>query len=344
MKFSKIKYIVIVFALLIISSPVLAHESRTYKIGENFYGFVVGSLGEPVVVDDKTGLDFSITKNNEPLVGAERLLKVEITSHNISKTFELSTVYGVDGKYKTTFFITKPNSLKYRVFGNLEGMTIDFTFECSKAGHVMNAKDDTTEVKVSEKITRTLQKGSFGCPKPKSDFEFPYSTQDKIKTGILLKTALALGILGIVLSLFVLFKNRKYSDKINLMETNKNNAWIIIVVLLVGGILGYYFGNSKADSGTHKMPDGTVMSNESMNMASMMADMNKALMGKTGDDFDKAFLTEMIVHHEGAVEMAKLALKNAKHKEIVDLSNAIISAQNKEIGDMTTWFKNWYEI
>lgn len=116
--------------------------------------------------------------------------------------------------------------------------------------------------------------------------------------------------------------------------------------LIVGLTAGFYYGKGQqtSDLGTHTMPDGSLMSNEGMDMAQMMADMNKALMGKTGDDFDRAFLSEMIVHHEGAVEMAKLAQTNAKHQEIKDLAGAIISAQNKEIADMNSWLKAWYGL
>ena len=97
--------------------------------------------------------------------------------------------------------------------------------------------------------------------------------------------------------------------------------------------------------GMHMMPDGSMMSNDgssNMSMADMMSSMNAELKGKTGDAFDKAFLSEMIVHHQGAVEMAQAALTNAKHKEIKDLANAIISAQNKEISQMQQWQKAWY--
>jgi len=78
-----------------------------------------------------------------------------------------------------------------------------------------------------------------------------------------------------------------------------------------------------------------------MSMSEMMSSMNAELEGKTGDAFDQAFLAEMIVHHQGAVEMAELALTNAKHQEIKDLANAIISAQNTEIAQMMEWQKSW---
>lgn len=136
----------------------------------------------------------------------------------------------------------------------------------------------------------------------------------------------------------------------------QKNTTIVIVLasLAVGIIVGYSFSfkdsrypgdKYKNRYGMHMMPDGRMMNNydDSMSMASMMSDMNRALAGKTLDSFDEAFLLEMIVHHQGAVEMAELALKNAKHQEIRDLANAIIVAQKKEIGDMQSWLKNWYQ-
>ncbi len=72
-------------------------------------------------------------------------------------------------------------------------------------------------------------------------------------------------------------------------------------------------------------------------METMMHDMNRALEGKTGAEFDSVFLREMIVHHEGAVEMAKAARERAADPRIKALAEAIITAQEKEIADMKAW-------
>jgi uncharacterized protein (DUF305 family) len=78
-------------------------------------------------------------------------------------------------------------------------------------------------------------------------------------------------------------------------------------------------------------------------MGDTMSGMTMSLEGKTGDDFDKTFLSEMIVHHQGAVTMAQAALQNAKHAEIKQLSQNIISAQEQEIDMMGGWLRSWYE-
>lgn len=59
---------------------------------------------------------------------------------------------------------------------------------------------------------------------------------------------------------------------------------------------------------------------------------------KTGDP-DHDFVTMMIPHHQGAIDMAKVLLLNGKEQEIRNLSQGIISAQLNEIGFMTAWLK-----
>lgn len=72
-----------------------------------------------------------------------------------------------------------------------------------------------------------------------------------------------------------------------------------------------------------------------------MSQMTEDLKDKQGDEFDKAFIANMINHHEGAVEMAELSAQRAKHEEIKLLSRDIITAQKKEIADMKQWQANW---
>jgi uncharacterized protein (DUF305 family) len=53
-----------------------------------------------------------------------------------------------------------------------------------------------------------------------------------------------------------------------------------------------------------------------------------------GNSTDRAFVAQMIPHHESAVEMAELAKRRAQHREIKALADAIIATQAAEIDQM----------
>jgi uncharacterized protein (DUF305 family) len=131
---------------------------------------------------------------------------------------------------------------------------------------------------------------------------------------------------------------------------NKNNIFQAIIILAIGIFLGFLiwgggFGDDRAErrDGIHMMPNGEMMMDDGGDMSDMMNSMTMGLKNKTGDDFDQAFLSEMIIHHEGAVEMAKQVLKNSKRPELIKLANDIISAQTKEIEIMKGWQTSWFK-
>lgn len=57
----------------------------------------------------------------------------------------------------------------------------------------------------------------------------------------------------------------------------------------------------------------------------------RQLVAPNGEYSDAAFVDAMIPHHEGAVEMAEVALDNAEHEEIRTLAGEIVDAQRAEI-------------
>jgi uncharacterized protein (DUF305 family) len=65
----------------------------------------------------------------------------------------------------------------------------------------------------------------------------------------------------------------------------------------------------------------------------MDADMKRLEAAKEGE-FDKLFLTMMSTHHQGAVNMSKLARDKAPHSETKALADKIAVSQSKEIQDM----------
>jgi uncharacterized protein (DUF305 family) len=61
------------------------------------------------------------------------------------------------------------------------------------------------------------------------------------------------------------------------------------------------------------------------------------------NDQDVVFAQQMIVHHQGAVEMAKMATTKASSQEVKTLAATIESAQAPEIEEMTSWLTTWGE-
>ena len=94
------------------------------------------------------------------------------------------------------------------------------------------------------------------------------------------------------------------------------------------------WGYKETMSGGHGSHGGA-----GMDMGGDMVEMQNKLQGLTGEEYDKEFLKQMIVHHEQAVEMSKYAADNAKHQEVKDLASAVISAQTTEINQKKQWQK-----
>jgi uncharacterized protein (DUF305 family) len=104
---------------------------------------------------------------------------------------------------------------------------------------------------------------------------------------------------------------------------------------------------NKKSSHMMQMPDGSVMpmSNESMDMGEMtMNDMVKMMDGKTGKGLEKEFVTGMMPHHQGAVDMAKKLLQdNTISTEMKKFAEDIIKAQESEIKMMKGWLETKYK-
>jgi uncharacterized protein (DUF305 family) len=130
------------------------------------------------------------------------------------------------------------------------------------------------------------------------------------------------------------------------MKNIQTNQLIIgITILALGFGLGYAVrGSQSTSTDSHQMGGGMMMGNHAMGgMQDAMGGMMMGLSGKTGDAFDSAFLSEMIMHHQGAVAMAEAVLKTSKRPELLQLAQDIITAQTKEIQMMNAWGKEWFK-
>lgn len=76
-------------------------------------------------------------------------------------------------------------------------------------------------------------------------------------------------------------------------------------------------------------------------------DMNDADAGSSAsqsaefNEADVTFAQGMIVHHEGALEMAQMAEGRAEDPRVLDLASRIEAAQDPEIQTMTGWLEDW---
>jgi uncharacterized protein (DUF305 family) len=124
------------------------------------------------------------------------------------------------------------------------------------------------------------------------------------------------------------------------------------VYAILGLIAGLLVGLIICKSMSPAIPAIAPISTQSMDHAAMghgsmmqneMDAMTAGLQNKSGDEFDKTFLDEMIVHHQGAIDMAELVLQKSNRPELKQLANEIITAQTKEIGQMESWLQEWYK-
>src|SRR5215208_6058624 len=123
-------------------------------------------------------------------------------------------------------------------------------------------------------------------------------------------------------------------------------AWLLAMLLAVGFILaacggaggGQQGSGSGSDQGTDKKTGGMAgmdhgqMGHGSMGMGS--EGMARQMVMENGEYSDGRFIDAMVPHHQGAIAMAKVALKNAEHEEIKELSQNIISSQQAEIEEL----------
>jgi len=103
---------------------------------------------------------------------------------------------------------------------------------------------------------------------------------------------------------------------------------LLLAVAFLLAACGGPGGNQQDDeSGGHGQMDHGSMGMGSKAMARQMVMQN-------GKYSDERFIDAMVPHHQGAIAMARVALKNAEHEEIKDLSRNIVSTQQAEIEEL----------
>ena len=120
-------------------------------------------------------------------------------------------------------------------------------------------------------------------------------------------------------------------------------AWPLSLLLAAAFILtacgdsgGRQQGSDSGDDehGTAKKGD---MHHDQMGHGSMgmgTGGMARQMVVQNGKYSDRRFIDAMVPHHQGAIAMAQVALKNAEHEQIKELSRNIVSTQQAEIEEL----------
>jgi uncharacterized protein (DUF305 family) len=122
------------------------------------------------------------------------------------------------------------------------------------------------------------------------------------------------------------------------LKTLLMKAWPLALLLAVAFLLAACGGagsdqqGDESGGGGHGQMDHGQMDHGSMGMGS--GGMARQMVMENGKYSDKAFIDAMVPHHQGAIAMAEVALKNAEHEEIIQLSRNIISSQQAEIEEL----------
>lgn len=71
--------------------------------------------------------------------------------------------------------------------------------------------------------------------------------------------------------------------------------------------------------------------------AASEAQMHEKMAAASGQTVDQAYVAKMIAHHEGAVAMAQVALRDSRDPEIRRMAQSVVDTQTREIAEMKAW-------
>jgi hypothetical protein len=122
-------------------------------------------------------------------------------------------------------------------------------------------------------------------------------------------------------------------------------GWLPALLLAVAFILAACGGAGGGQQGSGSGGGMAGMDHSNMDHGSMgmgSKGMAKQMVMENGEYSDEAFIDAMVPHHQGAIAMAEVALKNAEHEEIKQLSRNIVSTQQAEIEELKAIKKEEY--
>ena len=89
------------------------------------------------------------------------------------------------------------------------------------------------------------------------------------------------------------------------------------------------------DHAAHEAPAGPTAGDQAF--AASEAEMHRLMSAASGETVDQAYIAKMIAHHQGAVAMAEVALRDSRDPEVRRMAQAVIDTQTREIAEMHAW-------
>jgi uncharacterized protein (DUF305 family) len=116
-------------------------------------------------------------------------------------------------------------------------------------------------------------------------------------------------------------------------------ALLFAVALMLASCAGA--GSSSAEQGSSEQDGGEEAADEMQGMDHSNMDMGSEgmmaaseMLMENGEYSDERFIDAMVPHHQGAIDMAEVALENAEHLEVLQLAENVISTQQAEIEEL----------
>ncbi len=135
---------------------------------------------------------------------------------------------------------------------------------------------------------------------------------------------------------------------------NNNYAVLAASLLAVATLVG---GACSTSPQTNVNNRNATLTNTTPAPAGNMSNMNHGNMNGTGgmnhsnmqsspnaasQAYDLQFIDTMIMHHQGAIDMARPATEKAQHNELKEMARNIIRDQEREIAEMRGFREQWF--
>ena len=117
-----------------------------------------------------------------------------------------------------------------------------------------------------------------------------------------------------------------------------NKKALIIGSLMIASLILAWCTHVKDQTEDLSSNSSTMNSNNISNGNSMVHNMDMMHMADT----EEQFITNMIPHHQEAIDSAKTILAKSTNPDMKKLAQDIVDAQTKEIAQMEGWLKSWY--